>query len=312
MDLQRRRPSRNFTFYTQLRYRLLPFRYSNAQAAYHETPVQCPVRFVDGTQDEILVGHGDSELLVAPIHVEHATSREVKFPAGDNPWINYWTDQQLDPDTTTATADAPLDRVPLFVKAGSIIPMGPAMQYVDEKIADPVTLDIYPYADSAYTLYEDDGKTTDYQLGKFSRTPISCGSSPAGCGIDIGPNPPVSTSANPQNAPTSSRSTRSHTFIVYRHDRKEFAQQNSREAFDAAAEGSFSDGKVIWVKLETPTGQTRFHHHHPHELVFPATIHTAAASTPRVHFCAEHTWKSTSTRHPNRHYGQPPRNPGWR
>ncbi len=242
---------RNFTFYTQLRYKLLPFRYSNAQAAYHETPVQYPVRFVDGTQDEILVGHGDSELLVAPIHAEHATSREVKFPAGDNPWIDYWTDQQLDPDTTTATADAPLDRVPLFVKAGSIIPMGPAMQYVDEKIADPLALDIHPYADSAYTLYEDDGKTTDYQLGKFSRTPITCGSSPAGCRIDIGP-------TTGEYIGKSAKRTyilqvhSPHTFIVHR-EKAEFPQQDSREAYDAAAEGSFSDGKIIWVKFETPT-----------------------------------------------------------
>ena len=106
---------RNFKFYTQLRYRLLPFRYSNAQIAYHETPVKYPVRFVEGTTDEIIVGNGDSELLVAPVHVQGTTARQVQLPAG-KAWIDYWTGRVYD-GGGTSTMDAPLDKVPIFMKA---------------------------------------------------------------------------------------------------------------------------------------------------------------------------------------------------
>ena len=124
---------RNFKFYTQLRYRLLPFRYSNAQIAYHESPVIYSVCWWRAPR-QIIVGSGDSELLVAPVHVQGATSRQVQLPAGAA-WINYWTGEVHD-GGASPTVDAPLDKVPMFVKAGSVIPMGPENHYVDEKPAD--------------------------------------------------------------------------------------------------------------------------------------------------------------------------------
>jgi hypothetical protein len=65
---------------------------------------------------------------------------------------------------------APIDQVPLFVRAGSIIPMGPELQYVDEKPADPLTLDTYPSGLTSYTLYEDDGISQGYLGGAYSTT----------------------------------------------------------------------------------------------------------------------------------------------
>jgi alpha-D-xyloside xylohydrolase len=67
---------------------------------------------------------------------------------------------------------APYDQIPVFVRAGSIIPYQPAMQYVGEKPADPITLYIYAGANGAFTLYEDQGTTFDYEKGSFSQIPI--------------------------------------------------------------------------------------------------------------------------------------------
>src|SRR5262249_22415202 len=152
--------------------RLLPFRYSNAQIAYHESPVKYPVRFVSGRTDEIIVGNGPSEMLVAPVITQGATSRQVQLPSGAN-WINYWTGA-VSGGGTTPTVSAPLDKLPIFVKAVSIIPMGPSMEFVDQRPADPLTLDVYPSGATSYTLYEDDGKTNAYIGGAFSKTRFTC------------------------------------------------------------------------------------------------------------------------------------------
>ncbi len=124
--------------YTALRYRLLPFRYSNAQIAYHETPVQYPVTFIGTTQ--ILVGSGQSQFLVQPVTTQGATSVTVRLPAGSS-WIDYWGGAVY-AGGTSPTIAAPIDQEPVLVKAGSIIPMGPPIQIVDDAPADALTLDI--------------------------------------------------------------------------------------------------------------------------------------------------------------------------
>jgi alpha-glucosidase (family GH31 glycosyl hydrolase) len=243
----------NFKFYTQLRYRLLPFRYSNAQMAYQEKPVKYPVRFVQGTTDEIIVGNGDSEILVAPVHVEHATNRVVKLPAGAA-WVNYWTGDEVS-GGTSPTVDAPLDKVPLFVKAGSIIPMGPEMNYVDEKPADPLTLDIYPSGRSSYALYEDDGRSNDYKKGKFTRTQFGCAAIGADVVVDIG-------AARGDYVGKLERRT-----YILKINRKPgslsrvtrngapLAKLASMQTFEYAQQGYFvdTDHAMVWVKFPTAT-----------------------------------------------------------
>jgi alpha-glucosidase len=165
--------------YTQLRYRLLPFRYSNALTAYFVKPTVYPVRWLGATQ--LLVGQGSSQLLVQPVTTAGATTASVTLPAGT--WIHYWTGKSF---TGTASVSAPIDQVPLFVKAGSIIPMGPIVHWVDELPADPLTLDIYPSGTTSYTLYEDDGASEGYLGGAYSTTKFTSTSSGNSLVVAIG------------------------------------------------------------------------------------------------------------------------------
>jgi len=149
--------------YTQLRYRLLPFRYSNGLIAYLVKPTVYPVRWNGNRQ--LLVGQGSSQMLVQIVSSGGVTSMNVTLPAGT--WIHYWTGRSY---TGTASVSVPLNQAPIFVKAGSIIPMGPKLRWVDEVPPDPLTLDIYPSGSTSYTLYEDDGMSEGYMGGAYSTT----------------------------------------------------------------------------------------------------------------------------------------------
>ena len=127
------------------------------------TPVKYPVTWAGSAI--VLSGDGDSALLAQPIMTAGATTATVTLPAGA--WIHYWTGMNY---TGSATVPAPLDQGALFVKAGSIIPLGPVLHYVDEQPADPLTLDVYPRGMTSYTLYEDDGISNGYQGGAYATT----------------------------------------------------------------------------------------------------------------------------------------------
>ena len=114
--------------------------------------------------DEYLFG---PELLVAPILDEGATERDVYLPRGF--WIDFWTDGVIS-GPSSHRVQAPLDAIPLFVRQGAIIPMGPDLQYSSERPLDPLSLEIYPGADRSITLYEDDGETMAYQNGAYAKT----------------------------------------------------------------------------------------------------------------------------------------------
>jgi alpha-glucosidase len=168
--------------YSDLRYSLLPFRYSNALIAYEVTPVAYPVTWIGSTQ--LLVGNGSSQMLVQPVTTEGATTASVQFPEGAT-WIDYWTGASYE-GGTTATVAAPLDQEPIFVKAGAIIPMGPVQHYVGETPADPLTLDIYPGGSTSYTLYEDDGISEGYLGGAYSTTEFSADDTSGHVVVSIG------------------------------------------------------------------------------------------------------------------------------
>jgi alpha-glucosidase (family GH31 glycosyl hydrolase) len=164
-----------FRRYAQLRQRLLPYIYSAAYESYASgVPVMRPLvldytadRRVYDVDDEFFFGEA---LLVAPVTKAGAAGRQVLLPPGE--WFDYWTGQRHAGDRTIEYAAAP-DVMPLFVKAGAIIPMQPTMTYIGEKPLDPLTLDIYPSVLSLYTLYEDDGLTLDYQRGTFAKTNVT-------------------------------------------------------------------------------------------------------------------------------------------
>ena len=101
-------------------------------------------------------------------------------------WIDYWTGKRTSAGTMIRV-EAPLETVPMFVRAGAIIPMGPEMNYVGEKPVDPITFAIYPdeNGQASMTLYEDDGVSPAYRQGIFRRTQVSTSKSGNGIQTDV-------------------------------------------------------------------------------------------------------------------------------
>jgi len=161
--------------YDRLRYRLLPYIYTLAAESWHRDGTIMRGLVMDfpadrrgwNVNDQYLFGHA---FLVAPVTRYHARSRPVYLPAGAA-WYDFWTGRRH-PGGQRIEADAPLARMPLFVRAGSIVPTGPALQYAAEKPADPLLLTIYTAADGSFDLYEDDGVTNGYARGAFTRIPL--------------------------------------------------------------------------------------------------------------------------------------------
>jgi alpha-D-xyloside xylohydrolase len=123
---------------------------------------------VKNINDQYLFGHS---MLVAPVYVYGARERSVYMPKSAN-WYDLYTGE-LHKGGTTATIKAPETRMPVLVKAGAIVPVGPVTQYVDEKPDAPITLYVYTGADGKFSLYEDDGVSNGYLRGEASRIPLS-------------------------------------------------------------------------------------------------------------------------------------------
>ena len=104
--------------------------------------------------------------MAAPIYHPGREHRHVYLPVGD--WYDWWTDEMLT-GPAHLLAYAPLERMPLYVRAGAIIPSGPELHYADEYPLDPLTLDVYP-GNGVFTLYEDDGHSFEYEQGQFCTT----------------------------------------------------------------------------------------------------------------------------------------------
>jgi alpha-D-xyloside xylohydrolase len=163
--------------YLDLRYRLLPYLYSTAWQVTSEGSTFMRPLVVDFPKDPQVVNVGDQYLfgpaiMVCPVTQSNLNTRAVYLPATAAPWYNFWTGE-----TSAAgqrvEATAPVETLPLFVKPGSIIPMGPFIQYSSEKPADPTELRIYRGADGKFTLYEDKGDTYNYEKGEYATIPIS-------------------------------------------------------------------------------------------------------------------------------------------
>ena len=161
--------------YAELRYRLLPYTYTLAwQAHTLGLPLMRPLvlNYPDDPRVWAL-GHqflwGD-DLLVAPVTREGATAWPVYLPAGG--WYDFWTGARHE-GPGGITVEAPLDRLPLFVRAGAIVPLGPVVQHTGERPLDEVTLLIYPEGASRFELYEDDGRTNAYRARRSCADPRS-------------------------------------------------------------------------------------------------------------------------------------------
>ncbi|WP_109486077.1 glycoside hydrolase family 31 protein [Occallatibacter savannae] len=156
--------------YDNLRYRLLPYIYSQAwQITSNRATLMRPLVMdwrddVDAqdTGDEYLFGPA---ILVSPVTTQGATSRRVYLPKAE--WYDFWTGAKMD-GARYINAEAPLDKLPLFVRAGSILPLGPAMEWSTQKPADPIEIRIYPGADGDFTLYEDENDNYNYTKGQHA------------------------------------------------------------------------------------------------------------------------------------------------
>lgn len=93
-------------------------------------------------------------------------TREVYLPAGNN-WFDFWTGEQFE-GGRNIVCDAPIDKIPILIKAGSILPMGPFLQHSTEKLADPIELRVYPGTDGNFTLFEDENDGYNYEKGIYS------------------------------------------------------------------------------------------------------------------------------------------------
>jgi alpha-D-xyloside xylohydrolase len=158
-------------YYDKLRYRLMPYIYSLAGMAYHKDYTLMRGLIMDYEQDEQVKNISDEylfgpDLLVNPVYAYGARSRSVYLPKG-NGWYDLYSGKYSNGGQTIA-ADAPYERMPIYVKEGSIVPFGPEIQYTGEKPADPITLYVYTGMDASFTLYEDEGNNYNYEKGAFS------------------------------------------------------------------------------------------------------------------------------------------------
>jgi alpha-D-xyloside xylohydrolase len=110
-------------------------------------------------------------LLINPVYAYKARTRDVYLPSTTG-WYDFYTGAYLT-GGQTVKAVAPLDRIPVYVKEGSIIPVGPEIQYTTEKPADPLTLYVYTGKDASFTLYEDENINYNYEQGKYTSIPFT-------------------------------------------------------------------------------------------------------------------------------------------
>jgi alpha-D-xyloside xylohydrolase len=160
--------------YDRIRYSLFPYIYSLAGGVtQHGATLMRPLvmDFPSDLRARTLTDEFEfgPELLVAPVIHYKDRTREVYLPATTR-WFDLWTGK---PAQTTTQAEAPYDSIPVYVKAGSILPLGPNVQYIGEKPTAPLTLHIFAGADGTFTLYEDNGLTFDYEHGAFTEIPLT-------------------------------------------------------------------------------------------------------------------------------------------
>jgi alpha-glucosidase len=173
----------------QWRYRSMPYLYTLfAESSRTGAPVMRPLFWhypqdaqASAVQDQFLLGEN---VLTAPICEQGATSREVYLPG--EAWFDFWGGSVYQ-GGQTCTIDAPLEQWPLFIRANSILPQGPLMQYIGEKATDPLTLHIYLTAEgeASFTLYEDDGESQAHTHGASAETLITTRATATGATVDI-------------------------------------------------------------------------------------------------------------------------------
>lgn len=158
--------------FTELRYKLMPYTYSLAWQAREEGMPLMRALWLHYPNDEYAHGIGDQylwgrDLLIAPVYEKDARFRQVYLPEGQ--WYDWWTGEARNGGREISRA-VDLSTMPIYVKAGAIIPVDPVRQYVDQPGDEPTTLRIYLGSDGTFLLYDDDGKTLEYLKDEYSLT----------------------------------------------------------------------------------------------------------------------------------------------
>ncbi len=172
--------------YIELRYRLLPYTYTTVEETTRTgLPIMRPLfleypQVSDFYEDgrDFLFGH---DFLVEPVVTEMLDPLEVKFPPGG--WFDFWTSKQFT-DKDKISLSPKLDEMPLYVRAGAIVPLQPLVQYTAETPNGPLELRVYLGSDCHGALYQDDGHSYDYQKGDFLRIAYSCRVSSSGVSVN--------------------------------------------------------------------------------------------------------------------------------
>jgi alpha-D-xyloside xylohydrolase len=156
--------------FDNLRYRLMPYIYSIAWKVTHEGYTMMRGLAMDFGHDLHIFEIADQfmfgpAILVNPVTKPKSTFRQIYLPLDSN-WYNFWTGKKYS-GGQTLTVPTPIDEIPLYVRAGSILPIGPAIQYATES-SDPIEIRIYPGADGWFTLYEDECDNYNYEKGIYS------------------------------------------------------------------------------------------------------------------------------------------------
>jgi alpha-glucosidase (family GH31 glycosyl hydrolase) len=155
--------------YLELRYRLMPYLYSAVRECTRTGLPVMRALWLHYAGDAAAVARGDEylwgrDILVAPVVEKGAAERTLYLPHGV--WHDFWTGEKHD-GGREVTRKVDLETMPLYVRAGAIVPMGPVKQYTAEKVEGPLEVAVYPGADGAFLLYDDDGATFDYRKGEW-------------------------------------------------------------------------------------------------------------------------------------------------
>ena len=162
--------------YTKLRYRMMPYIYSLAGKTYFDDYTIMRPMVMDFTEDINTRNLKDQYMfgtafLVAPVYKYGARSRDVYFPENEI-WYDFYTGQAVK-GGETRNVDAPYERMPLFVRGGSIVPMGGEIMYASQPTDEPVTILVYAGRDGKFNLYEDEGTNYNYEKGQYSDIPLT-------------------------------------------------------------------------------------------------------------------------------------------
>ena len=165
----------SIVYYTNLRYDLMPYIYSLAGMTHFDDYTIMRPMAMDFTNDKKTYNLGDQymfgpSLLVAPVYEYGARNRSVYLPEGYI-WYDLYSGKNA--GSGDILAEAPYERMPLFVKGGSILPLGPEIQWTDQNPGGEITLFVYEGADGDFTLYEDEGLNYNYEKGEYSNIPFS-------------------------------------------------------------------------------------------------------------------------------------------